>query len=285
MEHHKKYNDVTSEGGAMRYVTAWAGSSKCWGSKSSVGNICQAKLLRFRSSVASIFDGQTCARTSKGLLLAGSIARANSDSEFRLIERQSRVEKMFTQRATTSVINTLLPYNNPIGEKEYMPCKQRENEDQVSRPLASTLKTTDLATGKDNSRASRPTSLGRGTTSSNGFSSRFPGSTQAGGSQASSPESSLDMDTDSFQESENNAAHAQLENDTRNLLTAFFHSYNGLKHPRCSQPKALATMDRVVKSLVIKHEIAYKGDTLSWSLFLWYSYLLCPFHMPEVGMS
>lgn len=153
---------------------------------------------------------------------------------------------MFTQRAPTSVFNTLLPYN-AVVENGYMPCIERKSEDQVSRPLANSLKTTDLAAGKDNSRVSRPTSLGRVTISSNGFSSRFPGSAHGGGSQDSSPES------------ETSTEYAQLENETRNLLTVFLQSYNGLKHQRCSQPKALATMDRVVKSLVRKHEIAYKG--------------------------
>lgn len=165
---------------------------------------------------------------------------------------------MFTAE---NLINTLLP-NNPVVEKGCI-CIQGENEGQVSRPLANTLKNTDLATGKqENSRASRPTTLGRGTTVSNGFSSGFPGSPQAGGSQASSLQSSLDFD--SSPESEVSAhAHAQLEHETRNLLTVFLQKYNGLKHQRCSQPEALATMDRVVKSLARKHEIAYKGDTLS----------------------
>ncbi|XP_076136154.1 induced myeloid leukemia cell differentiation protein Mcl-1b [Alosa pseudoharengus] len=158
------------------------------------------------------------------------------------------------QRATASVINTLLPYNGVV-EEGLMQCIHRENEDSVSRPLTNNMKAT--GTGKDKHRASRPTDLGRITTLSNGFSSRFSGSSQAGGSQASSPESSLDLD--SLPESSINNSHELLENDTRNLVDVFFRSYNGLKHPQCSKPKALATMDRVVKSLVVKHEIVYKG--------------------------
>lgn len=190
--------------------------------------------------------------------LAGSVAQVNSNSGFRRIGGQKRVEKMIlatAQRATASVINALLPYNGVV-EDGLIQCIHRENEDSVSRPLANNMKVTDFATGKDINRASRPTDLGRITTRSNGFSSRFSGSSQAGGSQASSPESSLDLD--SLAEAEINS-HEQLVNDTTNLAEVFFRSYNDLKHPRCSQPKALATMDRVVKSLVVKHEIVYKG--------------------------
>ncbi|XP_062394827.1 induced myeloid leukemia cell differentiation protein Mcl-1b [Sardina pilchardus] len=157
------------------------------------------------------------------------------------------------QRATASVINALLPYNGVV-EDGFMQCIRRENEDSVSRPLANNMKATDFANGKDINRASRPTDLGRITTRSNAFSSRFSGSSQAGGSQASSPESSQDVD--SLAE---DSINSQLVNDTRNLVEVFFRSYSGLKHTRCSQPKALATMDRLVKSLVVKHELVYKG--------------------------
>lgn len=263
-------------GGVVRYVP-WALCAQLRGQEVhsthsdtiSFGSTC--RVTDAKTSVSYLFEGQTCVWTSEGLLVADSIARVNWDFGFRRTRGQKQVENMFTQRATASVINTLLPYN-AVVENGYMPCIERKSEDQVSRPLANSLKTTDLAAGKDNSRASRPTSLGRVTISSNGFSSRFPGSAHAGGSQDCSPES------------ETSTEYAQLENETRNLLTVFLQSYNGLQHQRCSQPKALATMDRVSKSLVRKHEIAYKGDTFSYSLFLRYSNLLCPSSVPEVGL-
>lgn len=162
------------------------------------------------------------------------------------------------QRATASVINTLLPYNGVVENGLQCICR-----DTVSRPTTNNLKTSkDLETVKDN-RSPRPTSIGRVTTSSNGFQSHFSGSAQAGGSNASTPESSLDFAP--LSESLITPSRGVLEDDTRNLLNVFFRSYTGLKHPRCSQPKALASIDRVVKSLVTKHEIAYKGDILTYS--------------------
>lgn len=152
-----------------------------------------------------------------------------------------------TQRA--NVLNSLLPYNGADG---FMPCLQHGAEEAVSRPPDDNSKAAqDFDTVKESSRVPRPASFNHAATARNGFLSRFCGSTQA------SPEPSLDFD--SPPDSLIRPSRAVLDNDTRNLIGVFLLRHTGLKHPRCSQPKALATMDRVVKSLVKKHEIAYKG--------------------------
>jgi len=158
-----------------------------------------------------------------------------------------------TQRATSSVLTHLLPYN---GSAEGLPCMQHGAEATVSRRTDDNSKAfQDFEAVKDNSHS--PFNFNLAATARNEFLSRIGGSTQPGGSQGSTPESSLDFVC--LPDSVIHSTHGELDMATRNLIGVFLQSHTGLKHPRCSQPKALATMERVVNSLVIKHAIAYKG--------------------------
>lgn len=158
-----------------------------------------------------------------------------------------------TQRATSSVLTHLLPYNGTA--EGLMPCMQHGAEATVSRRTDDNAKAfQDFDAVKDNN---RPLNINHAATARNDFLSRIGGSTQPGGSQGSSPEASLDLNY--LPDSSTHSNQGELDIDTRNLIEVFLLSHTGLKHPRCSQPKALATMDRVVESLVIKHAIAYKG--------------------------
>uniref|UniRef100_A0A8C2A7T6 MCL1 apoptosis regulator, BCL2 family member b n=2 Tax=Cyprinus carpio TaxID=7962 RepID=A0A8C2A7T6_CYPCA len=52
---------------------------------------------------------------------------------------------------------------------------------------------------------------------------------------------------------------AALEMDTREIIDIFLKSFTGLPHSKSGKKQILSTMKRVVDSLVVKHELAYKG--------------------------
>ncbi|XP_052000007.1 induced myeloid leukemia cell differentiation protein Mcl-1 homolog [Xyrauchen texanus] len=47
--------------------------------------------------------------------------------------------------------------------------------------------------------------------------------------------------------------------DTREIINIFFKDFAGLSHAKGGKKQVLSTMKSVVESLVVKHEIAYKG--------------------------
>ncbi|XP_067304607.1 induced myeloid leukemia cell differentiation protein Mcl-1b [Pseudorasbora parva] len=50
-----------------------------------------------------------------------------------------------------------------------------------------------------------------------------------------------------------------LDMETRETIDIFFKNFSGLPHSKTGKKQVLSTMKRVVESLVVKHEIAYKG--------------------------
>ncbi|XP_016309053.1 induced myeloid leukemia cell differentiation protein Mcl-1 homolog [Sinocyclocheilus anshuiensis] len=50
-----------------------------------------------------------------------------------------------------------------------------------------------------------------------------------------------------------------LEMDTREIIDIFLKNFTGFPHSKSGNKQVLATMNRVVESLVMKHELVYKG--------------------------
>ncbi|KAF4103102.1 induced myeloid leukemia cell differentiation protein Mcl-1b [Onychostoma macrolepis] len=74
------------------------------------------------------------------------------------------------------------------------------------------------------------------------------------GSVPSSPE------TDCEERDDYTSIYAAMEMDTREIIDIFLKTYTGLPHSKKSgKNPVLSTMKRVVDSLVVKHELAYKG--------------------------
>ncbi|KAK7147238.1 hypothetical protein R3I94_009932 [Phoxinus phoxinus] len=53
--------------------------------------------------------------------------------------------------------------------------------------------------------------------------------------------------------------YTSLEMETRETIDIFLKNFTGLPHSKIGKKQVLSTMKRVVESLVVKHEIAYKG--------------------------
>ncbi|XP_048010214.1 induced myeloid leukemia cell differentiation protein Mcl-1b [Megalobrama amblycephala] len=68
------------------------------------------------------------------------------------------------------------------------------------------------------------------------------------GSVPSSPGSDIEED-----------AYTSLDVETREIIDTFLKNFTGLSHSKIGKKQVLSTMKRVVESLVVKHEIAYKG--------------------------
>ncbi|XP_059424002.1 induced myeloid leukemia cell differentiation protein Mcl-1b [Carassius carassius] len=73
------------------------------------------------------------------------------------------------------------------------------------------------------------------------------------GSVPSSPE------TDCEEINDYTSSYTALEMDTRQIIDSFLKSFTGLPHSKNGKKQVLSTMKRVVDSLVVKHELAYKG--------------------------
>ncbi|XP_043116670.1 induced myeloid leukemia cell differentiation protein Mcl-1b [Puntigrus tetrazona] len=73
------------------------------------------------------------------------------------------------------------------------------------------------------------------------------------GSVPSSPETDCE-ETDAY-----SSIYTALEMDTRDIIDIFLKSFTGLPHSKNGKKQVLATMKRVVDSLEVKHEKAYKG--------------------------
>lgn len=71
------------------------------------------------------------------------------------------------------------------------------------------------------------------------------------GSVPSSPGSDCEEDYTSF------------EMETRETIDIFLKNFTGIPHSKIGKKQVLSTMKRVVESLVVKHEIAYKGNFTS----------------------
>uniref|UniRef100_A0A8C1Y6A5 MCL1 apoptosis regulator, BCL2 family member b n=1 Tax=Cyprinus carpio TaxID=7962 RepID=A0A8C1Y6A5_CYPCA len=76
------------------------------------------------------------------------------------------------------------------------------------------------------------------------------------GSVPSSPESDCEKTPDEYT---SNRIYDALEMDTREIIDIFLKNFNGLPHSKRGNKQVLETMNRVVESLVVKHELAYKG--------------------------
>lgn len=57
-----------------------------------------------------------------------------------------------------------------------------------------------------------------------------------------------------------------LDMDTREIIDTFLKNFTGLPHSKSGRKQVLSTMRRVVDSLAVKHEFAYKGS-LSFMMF------------------
>lgn len=77
------------------------------------------------------------------------------------------------------------------------------------------------------------------------------------GSVPSSPE------TDCEEMDDYTSIYAALEMDTRETVDIFLKSVAGLPHSKSGKKQVLSTMKRVVDSLALKHELAYKGNLTS----------------------
>lgn len=53
--------------------------------------------------------------------------------------------------------------------------------------------------------------------------------------------------------------YTSLDTETRETIDIFLKNFSGLPHSKIGKKQVLSTMKRVVESLVVKHEIAYKG--------------------------
>ncbi|XP_056089082.1 induced myeloid leukemia cell differentiation protein Mcl-1b [Rhinichthys klamathensis goyatoka] len=53
--------------------------------------------------------------------------------------------------------------------------------------------------------------------------------------------------------------YTSLEMETRETIDIFLKNFTGLPHSKIGKKQVLSTMKRVVESLAVKHEIAYKG--------------------------
>lgn len=73
------------------------------------------------------------------------------------------------------------------------------------------------------------------------------------GSVPSSPETDCE-EIDNY-----TSIYAALEMDTRENIDIFLKSFSGLPHSKSGKKQVLSTMKRVVDSLAVKHELAYKG--------------------------
>lgn len=85
------------------------------------------------------------------------------------------------------------------------------------------------------------------------------------GSVPSSPGSDIEED-----------AYTSLDMETREIIDTFLKNFTGLSHSKIGKKQVLSTMKRVVESLVVKHEIAYKGNLMS-SCFILACSALFPF--------
>lgn len=56
---------------------------------------------------------------------------------------------------------------------------------------------------------------------------------------------------------------SSLDKETRETIDIFLKNFTGLPHSKMEKKQVLSTMKRVVESLVVKHEIAYKGNFIS----------------------
>ncbi|KAL0171863.1 hypothetical protein M9458_032174, partial [Cirrhinus mrigala] len=72
------------------------------------------------------------------------------------------------------------------------------------------------------------------------------------GSVPSSPE------TDCEEIDDYTSIYAALERDTREVIDIFLKDFTGLPHSKSGKKQVLSTMKRVVESLAVKHELAYK---------------------------
>lgn len=72
-------------------------------------------------------------------------------------------------------------------------------------------------------------------------------------------------------------AYTSLAVETREIIDIFLKNFTGLPHSKMEKKQVLSTMKRVVESLVVKHEIAYKGNLISSCFILACSALLFPF--------
>lgn len=57
--------------------------------------------------------------------------------------------------------------------------------------------------------------------------------------------------------------YTSFEMETRETIDIFLKNFTGLPHSKIGKKQVLSTMTRVVESLVVKHEIAYKGNFTS----------------------
>lgn len=80
------------------------------------------------------------------------------------------------------------------------------------------------------------------------------------GSVPSSPESDCEKTPDEYT---SNRIYDALEMDTREIIDIFLKNFTGLPHSKRGNKQVLETMNRVVESLVVKHELAYKGNLIS----------------------
>ncbi|KAK2902932.1 hypothetical protein Q8A67_007645 [Cirrhinus molitorella] len=55
------------------------------------------------------------------------------------------------------------------------------------------------------------------------------------------------------------SVYTALEMDTREVIDIFLKNFTGLPHSKAGKKQVLSTMKRVVDSLAVKHELAYKG--------------------------
>ncbi|XP_016399306.1 induced myeloid leukemia cell differentiation protein Mcl-1 homolog [Sinocyclocheilus rhinocerous] len=74
------------------------------------------------------------------------------------------------------------------------------------------------------------------------------------GSVPSSPEPDCEEVQDEY-----TSIYDALEMDTREIIDIFLKNFTGFPHSKSGNKQVLATMNRVVESLVVKHELAYKG--------------------------
>ncbi|XP_016144699.1 induced myeloid leukemia cell differentiation protein Mcl-1 homolog [Sinocyclocheilus grahami] len=74
------------------------------------------------------------------------------------------------------------------------------------------------------------------------------------GSVPSSPEPDCEEVQDEY-----TSIYDALEMDTREIIDIFLKNVTGFPHSKSGNKQVLATMNRVVESLVMKHELAYKG--------------------------
>ncbi|XP_026083226.1 induced myeloid leukemia cell differentiation protein Mcl-1 homolog [Carassius auratus] len=83
---------------------------------------------------------------------------------------------------------------------------------------------------------------------------RFTGNTLQG-SVPSSPE----PDCEKIPHDYNTSTYDALEMDTREIIDIFLKNFTGFPHSKSGNKQVLATMNRVVESLAVKHELVYKG--------------------------